>query len=238
MNEFIRIGAKAIGCNETYIALPLLSALASAIGNSRRIQLKHGWTEPAIIWTGIVGESGTMKSPALELALSPVRKRQQRSWQEYFEAMTVYQEELEQHEQLVAEWKRNKCEGFPPLKPVKPVADRCWCDDVTIEALAELLLNQWRGLLLVRDELSGWLCSFDRYAQGKGSDVAKWLEMFGGRPIVVDRKTSEPLNVPCAAVSITGGIQPGTLQRALGQKYRDNGLALRGRRHCRPGIGR
>ena len=54
---FVNVGAKAIGCDASYVALPLLAAAASAIGNTRRIQLKRGWTEPAIVWTAIVGDS-------------------------------------------------------------------------------------------------------------------------------------------------------------------------------------
>jgi hypothetical protein len=54
---FVRAGAKAIGCDPSYVALPLLSSLAAAIGNTRRIRLEHGCTEPAIIWTAIVGRS-------------------------------------------------------------------------------------------------------------------------------------------------------------------------------------
>ena len=42
---FVVAGAKAIGCDQAYIALPLLASLASAIGNTRRIQLKRSWTE-------------------------------------------------------------------------------------------------------------------------------------------------------------------------------------------------
>ncbi len=76
----VTAGAAAIGCDAAYIALPLLSVLAAAIGNSRRIRLKRAWTEPAIVWTAIVGNSGTMKSPALDLALRPVRALQGKSF--------------------------------------------------------------------------------------------------------------------------------------------------------------
>jgi hypothetical protein len=41
----------------------------------------------------------------------------------------------------VAAWKRSKGDGDPPAKPEEPKADRCWCDDVTVEALAVLLLS-------------------------------------------------------------------------------------------------
>ncbi|MEO1535416.1 MAG: DUF3987 domain-containing protein, partial [Planctomycetota bacterium] len=84
-----------------------------------------------------------------------------------------------------------------------------------------------RGLLMVRDELAAWF-GFDRYNGGKGgAEVPKWLEVFGGRALIVDRKTSGTEYVERASVSIIGGIQPATLQRAVAQEHRDNGLAAR-----------
>lgn len=231
---FVTEAAKAIGCDASYIALPLLSGLASAIGNTHRIALKRGWTEPAIVWTAIVGDSGTAKSPALELGLRPIRKRQHDAMKKHAEAMKQHADALAMHERDAAQWKKSKSDAPPPAKPEAPIADRCWTDDATTEALAVLLRQNPRGLLMVRDELAGWF-NFDRYVGGKGGgDAAKWLEMFGGRSMVVDRKTAGTLYVPRAAVSIAGGIQPETLRRALGQEHRDNGLAARLLLTCPP----
>lgn len=231
---FVAEAAKAIGCDSSYVALPLLSGLASAIGNTHRIALKRRWTEPAIVWTAIVGDSGTAKSPALELALRPIRKRQHEAMKHHAAAMKEYSDALAVHERDATHWKRSKSDTPPPAKPEAPIADRCWTDDATTEALAVLLQQNPRGLLMVRDELAGWF-NFDRYAGGKGGgDAAKWLEMFGGRPMVVDRKTGGTLYVPRAAVSIAGGIQPETLRRALGQEHRENGLAARLLLTCPP----
>ena len=66
--------------------MPLLSALAAAIGNTRRIALKRLWSEPAIVWTAIIGASGTLKSPAIDLALRPVRRRQAEAFEDYEQA--------------------------------------------------------------------------------------------------------------------------------------------------------
>ena len=102
--------------------------------------------------------------------------------------------------------------------------------DTTVEALVPLLMDNPRGLLLARDELNGWFGSFDRYASGKGgADEAHWLSMHSGNSFVVDRKTSDrtTLRVPRAFVSITGGIQPKILQRVLGTKHIESGLAAR-----------
>ncbi len=227
--HFVDGAAGAIGCDPSYVALPLLAGLASAIGNTRRIHLKHSWCEPAIVWGVIVGDSGTLKSPALEVALRPIRRRQQAAMKEFTEAMEAYRVQLMQYEKELTAWKRPSAGGEPPVKPEEPQADRCWCDDTTIEALAVLLQQNPRGLLLKRDELAGWLGSFDRYSQGKGADAAKWLEMFGGRSIMVDRKSGQfkTIYIQRAAVSVAGGIQPETLRRALGVEHRENGLAAR-----------
>jgi hypothetical protein len=231
---FVTEAAKAIGCDASFVALPLLSGLASAIGNTHRIVLKRGWSEPAIVWTAIVGDSGTAKSPALELALRPIRKRQHDAMKEHADAMMHHADALAMHERDAAHWRKSKSDAPPPAKPEAPIADRCWTDDATTEAIAVLLQQNPRGLAMIRDELAGWF-SFDQYKSGKGGgDVAKWLEMFGGRPMVVDRKTGGTLYVPRAAVSIAGGIQPETLRRSLKQEHRDNGLAARLLLTCPP----
>lgn len=234
---FVIAGAKALGCDESFLGVPMLSVLAAAIGNTRLIQLKRGWTEPAIIWTAIVGDSGTLKSPALELILKPTRDLQRKALAEYIERINVYRDDLLRYERDLAAWKRSKSGGDdPPEKPEEPIAERYWCDDQTTEALAVLLMNQPRGLLMARDELAGWLGGFDRYSKAPGGDVARWLEMFGGRSMVVDRKSAngQTLYVPRAAVSVCGGVQLEVLRRCLVQQYRDNGLAARLLPTCPP----
>lgn len=236
IRRFVTEGAKAIGCDSSYVALPLLSALASAIGNTHRIALKRGWTEPAIVWTAIVGESGTMKTPAFKLAMKAIRKAQDRAWKEYEAARAEWETQHLRYEAELTAWKRQAAKGHgdagdPPEKPAAPIARRYIVSDTTTEALAPILLGNPRGVLLSRDELSGWWGSFDRYAKaGKaGADAAHWLSMHNGESLTVDRKTGIPptIHVPSASVSITGGIQPGILARALGQEHHESGMAAR-----------
>jgi hypothetical protein len=227
IRSFVRASAAAMVCDPAYVALPMLSACAVAIGNTHRLSIKNTWTEPAILWTAIVGESGTAKSPAIEAALSAVRQRQRDALKRHAEEAREHAEAMAVHARDMARWSKANCEESPPERPEAPIAERCWTDDATTEALVALLQQNPRGLLMVRDELAGWLLSFDRYTGGKGGDAAKWLEMFGGRPLVVDRKSAATISVPCAWVAITGGIQPETLRRALGKEHRDSGLAAR-----------
>lgn len=83
----------------------------------------------------------------------------------------------------------------------------------------------WRGLLLCRDELSGWLAGMDRYSGG--GDRAFWLEAFGGRSYGVDRKNApEPIIVDHLSVAVLGGTQPDKLDSLL-VRSDDDGLLAR-----------
>ena len=228
----VSAGARAIGCDPSYLALPVLTVLAAAIGNTRRLELKRGWSVPPILWGAIVGESGTAKTPAFQLVLRPVRARQQLALERYTAALKQYRADRACWEQAYMAWKRTG-QGLPPAEPEEPQAERFIVSDTTVEALAPILRANPRGLLLACDELAGWIGSFDRYSgKGKGkasADAAHWLSMFNAEPILVDRKTGTPrtIYVPQAAVCVAGGIQPGTLRRALGWEHRESGLAAR-----------
>ena len=227
---FIKAGSKAIGCDPAFIALPLLCVLGAAIGNSRRLRVKRTWHAPAIIWAAIVGESGTAKSPAFKIALKALRELQRQAMREQEAAQEKYQKAMHLHEKRMAEWKRDtKTLNDPPTPPDPPTPKRYSVSDTTVEGLAPILRDNPRGLLLERDELAGWLGSFDRYANSKSGDSANWLSMFDGEYITIDRKTGQPrtIYVPSAAVCITGGIQPAILDRVLGTEHRESGLAAR-----------
>jgi hypothetical protein len=224
--------ADTTGGDPAYAALPTAAAFASAIGNSRRLRggNKRGWHVPAIVWTVNIGVSGSGKSPPPNLALRPIKRREAKLYHEHAEAMTDYEVDCQRHDLEVKLWKGRKGVGETPIKPKAPIAERCLVGDTTLEALAPILRDNPRGLLLHRDELAGWFGSFDRYAgKGKASaDAAQWLSIFDGDTIIIDRKTGgQRIYVPAATISVCGGIQPDTLKRALSHEHRANGLAAR-----------
>ena len=70
--EYVIGAAKSIGCDVAFVAVPMLSAIAAAIGASRIVEVKPGYTQPSILWTGVVANSGSGKSPAQQSALGPL----------------------------------------------------------------------------------------------------------------------------------------------------------------------
>jgi hypothetical protein len=229
--HYVDAASRAIGCDESYVALPLLTGFAAAIGNSRSIRLKRGWTEPSVLWSALIGESGTLKSPALDQPLKRIRKRQDEAIRRHSLAVEDYDRAKAVFDAKMAHWKRTGAkngESAPP-EPVPPVCERFWVSDTTVEALAERLARAPRGLLLWREELAGWLGSFGQYKGGKGRDSAHFLTMHGARSLLMDRKSGDAttIYVPRAALSICGGIQPGILRLALAQEHFQSGLAAR-----------
>ena len=220
--RFVREGAAAIGCDPAYIALPLLAALGSCIGNTRRIRLKASWAEPAVLWCVIVGDSGTLKSPALDMALHQVHLQQKQLTGEHNAVHSAFIRERR-------EWRAQRQRERGPEPDPPPPLEHVYCSDVTVEALADRLQASPRGVLIAVDELAGWFGGFNQYKGGNGSDVPHWLSMHRAGVLKVDRKTSDQptIFVPYAAVSITGSIQVGVLRRVLAEEYFDNGLAAR-----------
>jgi hypothetical protein len=222
LRSFIAEAADSLDSDPSFVALPALAAVASAIGSSRCIRLKKDWREPAIIWTATVGESGTLKTPAIKLATVFHHRRQRDEMKRHIAA-------LAEHADAMKTWKavpKNKRDD----EPATPLpCNHIICSDITVEGLADRLMDNQRGLLVCVDELSGLFARFDRYAKGGGGDIQHYLSMFSGASLKIDRKTGDrkTIYVPHPAVSIAGGIQPGILRRVFSAEYFDCGLPAR-----------
>ncbi len=118
VRTFIETVSDAIGCNPAFPAMPLLSALASCIGNSRRVRLKSSWAEPATVWALIIAESGQHKSPAMKHVLWPLHEWQDQAFRQYAADQAAYEEELEAYQEASKGRKNN---GPKPPKPTPPV---------------------------------------------------------------------------------------------------------------------
>jgi hypothetical protein len=192
--------------------------------------LKKDWCEPPILWTAVIGESGTMKSPAFKMAVNVIKTVQFKVLEQYKIELDSYLKELQKYEIKLAHAKRSKNSDELPEKPQEPAAKRFWVSDITSEAIAPILVNNPKGVLCAVDELANWVRGFDRYVSGgKGADVPRWLSMYDGESILIDRKIqNQIIKVPSAAVSLTGTIQPGVFIDCFKHKtMRESGLLAR-----------
>jgi len=203
--------------------LSLLCAAASQVGNRTRLELDRGtdYSVPPILWGGIVGETGSRKTPIINTITSPLDAIQADLEQLYRARLEAYQAELREYE-------KNKREAKGDL-PVEPKPTDLYVSDFTLEALCQVLGRQpERGLLVGLDELTSFFKSMDAYRNGRGSDRARWLEFYNARALKVDRKTTGRVYVPRTAISLIGGIQPSVIRGLWEQdKTGEDGLWAR-----------
>ena len=143
--RYVTAAAKAVPVDPAMIAVPALTALSAAIGSAARIRLKRSWHEPATIWTGIVAPSGSAKSPALHHALRPIYEKEKEAAEAFRKALKKYEREE---------------------RGERPTRRRFRVGDSTVEAVASVLAENPRGVLLARDEQAGWFGGFDQYKSG------------------------------------------------------------------------
>ena len=201
-------GAAAIGCDPGMLGPLVLAMMAAGIGNARTIELQPGWREPSVLWIAVVAPSGSAKSPALELAVRPLEVQDGKLVRAYAESVKSY-EELVGKEQI--DFDRP---DFPPTEPRdEPFCERLVTCDATLEGVAYMLQCSPRGMIYVADELMALFGGFTRYSKGgrQASEEARWLPFHRAGTLKLDRKTTEPVRVERAALSIAGMIQPGIL---------------------------
>lgn len=231
--------AEGAGAPIDYLCVSFLAVAASLVGGKRRVQpyAEADWQEPCILWTGLVGDPSSNKSPALDRTTNALRDMERDHAEDHGEKVKGWKADCERAKVEWGSWqgmvKEASKEGLATpslpeaaIEPREPQRRRLIVQDSTPEMLAQILSGNPSGTLHHRDELAGWLTSFDRYTPG-GREF--WLEAFGGRPFVIDRKGSpEPTMVPFNGVSVVGGIQPEKLADALfGKGKPDDGLVAR-----------
>lgn len=252
LESYIRDAAAALGAPIDYVALSVLAGAAGLIGARRYVLIWFGWREPGILWVALVGEPSTNKSPSIDPARCALNAVEAEKLEEFEPKDEEYKEAAMMAKAVRRSWEKaveaavTKDRPIPEMpaearEPERPVRPRTWIANATTEKLARLLAEQPGGIINFCDELSGLIGSFDRYG-GNGGDRAFWLELFGGRPYRLDRVGDGSIDIPHAAASLLGTIQPDRLNRLILSGDND-GLASRfmyawpePRAKCRPSV--
>jgi len=185
------------------------------------LEVKPGWREGPRLYTAIVADPGSKKSPALALVMQPIREHQQRLQALYQHAGPAdHGNDGQQTSHLPPAG--DPGEAPPSSQPLMP---QMYTTDATMEALIQLLHQHPRGVLFVRDELTAWVLGMNQYRGGKGSDRQHWLSLWNGAEIIVNRKTRKEVTVvPNPFVNVTGCLPPEVLPDLADPHRRADGL--------------
>jgi hypothetical protein len=203
-----------MGADPAGLAASALTICAAAIPDRIRLKVKQysGWTEATRLWTGLVGDPSTKKTPIVHQVARPLQRIDAALYYTYVAAKTEW-------DALDRDAKR----ATPP-----PPQTRVKIDDATVEATQEILRDSPDGVLYLRDELSGFFGSMDKYTSARGTmgDRGFWLQAYNGDAYTYDRVKRGSGHIEHLSVSVLGGIQPDAMRKVTEDSI-DDGLIQR-----------
>jgi hypothetical protein len=226
IRPFIKHLAKTMHSPPEFIAIPALCAAGAMLGRKVRIQMKQvdgGWKERAALWGAVIAPPGSMKSPCAQHALAPVIELQKRL--------------LERHRQQIRAIQEDP--SYDPKRTPLPPEETILINDATGEAVTLAMSPDFnggdaRGVLLFRDELSGWFESLNKYREGDDRQI--FLEAWSGGSF--HRKLVKgPVHVPDCFLSLYGTVQPAVAYKVFGAAKEDGLMPRFGLVAVRPEAG-
>ena len=203
-----------MGADPAGLAAGALTICAAAIPDRIKLKVKQhsGWMEATRLWTGLVGDPSTKKSPIIYQVARPLQRIDAALYYAYVAAKA-------QWDALDRDAKR----ATPP-----PPQTRVKIDDVTVEAAQEILRDSPDGVLYLRDELSGFFGSMDKYVGVRNTvgDRGFWLQAYNGGTYTYDRIKRGSGYIEHLSVSVLGGIQPEAMRKLVEDSV-DDGLIQR-----------
>ena len=249
LREFVMDAADRMPCPPEFVAVSLLVSIGSVIGASCAIKPKQhdDWQVVPNLWGNLVGEPASKKSPAMDAALKPLDALAEKARQKYLNQKTMYDQAIRAHESRRKEFEKKLRDESGKLKkgefdkeldemarlasalPTEPKLRRYKTNDATIEKLIEILQDNPKGILNLRDELAGILDTFEK--AGREGDRSFFLEGWNGqRDFNTDRIIRGSVHATNVCLSILGGIQPERLLAHLGRSVKslsNDGLVQR-----------
>jgi putative DNA primase/helicase len=228
------------------VATPALVMLGGLIG--RRLGLcpkRHDdWVVVPNVWGAIITRPGFLKSPAMHEAKRHLDRLAAAASAAHETHAATVEVERAIIETEIAKLKRDAArkDGDPEsirtklaelqqrLAAAVAIPTRFYTNDSTVEKFGVLLNENPAGLLLLRDELAGWLRTLDK--PGREGDREFFLESWNGLGrYCVDRIGRPSIDIPALTIAICGTMQPGKLQayvkEALGDGRGADGLLQR-----------
>lgn len=206
-----------------YPAVVMVLCLAGAVNRRAVIQPKAndtGWAIVPNLWGGIIAPPGFMKSPVIQAGTRPLNRIQTEWRRQHEEALRDYAREKEEYDLRRAAWKeqfkaakkkKNAAPDRPEDEPEEPKLRRLIVNDATFEALHQTMSENPAGILVIRDELTGWWSQLDR--AGREGERAFCLQAWNGDTgHTIDRIGRGTIHVEACCMSMLGGIQLGRLR--------------------------
>lgn len=195
----------ATGFNVSGSIMAATVAAAAVIDDRYRLAVRPGsdWFESARLWAVLIGTPSAGKSPTIRAAADPIK---------------------DLHREMFARWLEANATAKEGERDPKPAL---FTSDATTEALADLLRDNPRGVLMLTEEFASWIGGIDAYRDGAGArNRGEWLQLYDGGPHQVDRVKRGSFLVPNWGASVLAACTPAGLRDQV-RKLPDDGLIHR-----------
>jgi len=233
-----------------FVTAPALVAAGAIVGRGVGI-MPNPFDDFLVVpnlWGALIARPGAMKSHAISEGLRPLYRLSHtanRRFRDEVEAQGVRRIRLEiEKEALKSKMLQSAKKGSGDIDELQQaylalqreiessivVERRYFTHDATVESFDRLLNENPRGLLLIRDELAGWIRTFSK--PGREGDREFFLEAWNGTgSFTRDRIGRGTVHIKSVTLSVVGGIQPGKLrpliEGAVQGESNDDGLLQR-----------
>lgn len=206
LQRLIKNVADVYQLNQDFVGASLLTVAGAAMGN--KFKLETEFTDVPMLWTILVGYSGLGKSEPISAMAQPL--------------IDENNERLEGYRAAMRAWRQAKDETAP-----KPIFHQCYLNHDTPEAAFKALADNPNGLLQYSDEILTFMGSFGRYNNGGTADESTYLSIWSHKPLLITRKTEDPIMVQSPFLSLIGGIPDELLGELFTKRRSVSGFAQR-----------
>ena len=246
LQPFVKDVANRLQCPPDFIAVSVLCSLASLLGNQAAIKPKvnDDWLIYPTLWGMFIAPPSAKKTPALKQSLLPmmeIEKQLQREHKETLKSHAIDKEfwsikknqaaidarnfikngEDEKAQQVLAD--------ISEAEPQEPKAKSLVVNDVTVAKLGEILQDNPKGVLYLRDELGAFLSALSREDNTEARGFL--LECYNGNGYFrFDRISRGTTIIENCTLSMLGGVQPSAILPVIREAVkglRNDGLLQR-----------
>ena len=222
LRGFVRDTAERLQIPLDYLAISTIAISTGVVGSKYGIHPKQqdDWLVIPTMWASLVGPPSALKSPALSEAKRPLDELERELAKEYEIAKTFYRLKSDVADDAVKQATEAAKKVFAKdekkalqmildaeLDEKEPNRTRIMINDATVESCGAIMSENPNGLLLFRDELSGFITKISR--EDFQSDRAFYLEAFNGNSRFTTHRIGRgTIEIESCTLSICGGIQP------------------------------
>lgn len=216
IQEMAKVLVEYENYNQDYLLVSMLSAVATAIGNTCQIRIKGCWTSSPILYVILVGRPGVGKTPPLDFAFKPIRAHD-------YKLLKKYKDDDEAYSLFMEKRKSRKFTYSQSEIPEIPILQRTVISDFTPEALMQAHNVNQRGIVAFVDEIMGMFNTVNQYS--KGQLIEQLLTAHSGKPLDITRCSLDiPIHIEQPCINIIGTTQTKRVHELVDKGYGDNGM--------------